>query len=98
MVKNLPDNAGDLGDAGSIPGSGRFPGGGHSNPFQYSCLENPKDRGGWWTTVHRDTKNRIQVKQLGMHALYLHIQFLEHFPNKLFFRVKFGMRICSRKC
>ena len=40
VVKNLPDNAGDLGDAGSIPGSGRFPGGGHSNPLQCSCLNN----------------------------------------------------------
>ena len=41
MVKNLPANAGDLRDAGSIPGLGRSPGGGHGNPLQYSCLENP---------------------------------------------------------
>ena len=41
MVKNLPANAGDTGDAGLIPGSGRSPGGGHGNPLQYSCLENP---------------------------------------------------------
>ena len=45
VVKNLPGNAGDIRDRGSISGLGRFPGGGHSNPLQYSCLENPMDRG-----------------------------------------------------
>ena len=45
VVKNLPANAGDIRDAGSIPGSGRSLGGGHSNPLQYSCLENPVDSG-----------------------------------------------------
>ena len=49
MVKNLPANAGDV---GLIPGLGRFPGGGHGNPLQYSCLENPMDRGAWQATVH----------------------------------------------
>ena len=44
VVKNLPANAGDVRDMGSIPGSGRFPEGGHGNPLQYSCLENPMDR------------------------------------------------------
>ena len=52
VVKNLPANAGDIRDSGSIPGSGRFPGEGHGNPLQYSCLENPMDRGAWWATVH----------------------------------------------
>ena len=52
-VKNPSANAGDTGDPESIPGSGRSPGGGHSNPLQYSCLENPMDRGVWWATVHR---------------------------------------------
>ena len=47
MVKNPPTNAGDAGDVGSIPGSGRSPGGGNGNPLQYSCLENPTDRGAW---------------------------------------------------
>ena len=42
----------NAGDTGSIPGSGRSPGGGHGNPLQYSCLENPMDRGAWWATVH----------------------------------------------
>ena len=52
VVKNLHANAGDIKDAGSIPGSGRSPEGGHGNPLQYSCLENPMDRGSWWATVH----------------------------------------------
>ena len=49
MVKNPPANAGDM---GLIPGLGRSPGEGNGNPFQYSCLENPMDRGAWWATVH----------------------------------------------
>ena len=49
MVKNISANAGDL---GSVPGLGRFPGEGNGNPFQYSCLGNPKDRGTWRTIVH----------------------------------------------
>ena len=48
VIKNLPANAGDIRDVGSIPRLGRSPGGGHDNPLQYSCLENPIDRGGWW--------------------------------------------------
>ena len=55
VVKNLPANAGDIRDAGLIPGSGRSPGGGHGSPLQYSCLENPLDRGPWWAMVHRIT-------------------------------------------
>ena len=53
VVKKLPAHAGDIRDVGSIPGSGRSPGGGHGNPQQYSCLENPVDGGAWWATVHR---------------------------------------------
>ena len=52
MVKNLSANAGDVRDTGLIPGWGRSPGGGHGNPLQYSCLENPVDRGAWRATVH----------------------------------------------
>ena len=48
VVKNPPANAGDVRDTGSVPGSGRYPGGGHGNPLQYSCLENSMDRGAWW--------------------------------------------------
>ena len=57
MVKNPPANAGDIRDMGSTPRSGRSPGGGHSNPLQYSCLENPMDRGAWQATVHRVTQS-----------------------------------------
>ena len=58
VVKNLSASAGDVRDIGSIPGSGRFPGGGHGNPLQYSCLENPTDRGAWRSTVHVVTESR----------------------------------------
>ena len=52
LLKNLLANAGDIRDKGSIPGSGRSPGGGHGNPLQYSCLENRMDRGSWEATVY----------------------------------------------
>ena len=52
MVNYPPANARDVRDSVSIPESGRFPGGGHGNPLQFSCLENPMDRGAWWATVH----------------------------------------------
>ena len=52
VVRHLPANTEDTGDVGSIPGSGRSSRGGTSNPLQYSCLENPMDRGAWWPTVH----------------------------------------------
>ena len=58
VVKNPPDKAGNIRDAGYIPGLGRSPGGRHGNPLQYSCLENPIDRGGWWAIVHRVAKNQ----------------------------------------
>ena len=57
VVKNPPTNAGDARDVGSIPGSGRSPGGGYGSPLQYSCLENSMDRGTWLTTVHEVAKN-----------------------------------------
>ena len=56
MVKNRPANAGDIRDTGSIPGLGRSPGGENGNPLQYSCLENPMDRGDCQTAVHRVIK------------------------------------------
>ena len=62
MVKNPPHSVGDVRDEGSIPKLGRSPGGGHGNSLQYSCLENPKDRGVWWSTVHRVTKSLTQLK------------------------------------
>ena len=51
-------------DLGSIPGSGRSSGGGHGNPLQYACLENPLDKGAWWATVHKVAKSQIWLKQL----------------------------------
>ena len=68
MVKNPPANTGYAKDAGSIPGSGRSPGGGHDNPFQYSCLENPTDRRPWQATVYGVVKSQTQLKQLRTHA------------------------------
>ena len=62
VVKNLSANAGDVRDAGSIPGSGRSPGGKHDNPLQYSCLENPTDREVWGDMVHRVAKSWTQLK------------------------------------
>ena len=58
VVKNRPANAGDVREVGLILGSGRSPGGGHGNPLQYSCLENPMDRGAWQATVHRVAKSQ----------------------------------------
>ena len=58
MVKSPPANAGDVRDAGLTPGLGRSPGGGHGNPLQYSCMENPKDREAWWATVHGITTSQ----------------------------------------
>ena len=55
-------NAGDTGDMYSISGSGRSPGEGDGNPLQYSCLENPMDRGGWWATVHEVAKSQTRLK------------------------------------
>ena len=60
--KELPANAGDVRDLDSIPGSARSPGGGHGNPLQYSCLENPMDRGAWRATVHRVTMSQTPQK------------------------------------
>ena len=59
MVKNSPANAGDIREKGSIPGWGRSPGGGHGNPLQNSCLENPVDRGAWQAAVHGVAKSQI---------------------------------------
>ena len=62
------ESAGNTEDAGSIPGAGRFPAGGHGNSFQYSCLENPTDRGAWRTTAHGITQSRSWLMQLSTHA------------------------------
>ena len=61
VIKNLPASAGDAGDVGSTPESGRSPGGRNGNPLQYSCQENPMDRGALWATVHEITKHWTQL-------------------------------------
>ena len=67
-VKNLPASAGDKTDQGSIPGSGRSPGGGHGNTLQHSCLENPRDRGAWQAVAHGVTKSQTRLKRLSTRA------------------------------
>ena len=62
VVKNHPANTEDVIDAGLIPGLGKFPEGGHGNPFQYSCLENPMDRGAWRAMVRRVAKSQIRLR------------------------------------
>ena len=67
----MPASAGDRRDVGLIPGSGRSPGGGHGNPLQDSCLENPMDRGAWRATVQRVTKSQTRWKWLSTHSMVL---------------------------
>ena len=69
MVKNPPAS---VGDTGSVPRSGRSPGGGNGNPLQDSCLRNPMDRGAWWATVHGVAKGRTQ---LGVNAHTLNLNY-----------------------
>ena len=64
VVKNLPANTGDIRDMGLIPGLGRSPGGGHGNPLQDSCLENPMDRGAGWAPVYGGAKSQTRLKRL----------------------------------
>ena len=71
VVKNLPANAGDIRTKGSTPGLRRSPGGGHGNPLQYSCLENPMDGGAWQPTVCGLKKSRTWLKWLSRHAFTL---------------------------
>ena len=73
MRKESAFNGLDAGDAGSVPGLGRSSAGGHCNPFQYSCLKNPMDRGAWWATVHRVAKSQTQLKLLSTQNTTEHI-------------------------
>ena len=75
VVKNPPASAGDERDEGLIPGSGKSPGGGSSNPLQHSCLKNPMDRGAWWAAVHEVTKSWIWLS-VHAHNLWLRQQHL----------------------
>ena len=76
VVRTPPDSTGDIRDVGSILGLGRSPRAGHGNPLQYSCLENPVDRGAWWATVHRVTKGQTWLKRLSTHLCTQN-----HYPN-----------------
>ena len=67
MVKNPPNNAGDITGMGSILGLGRASGEGNGNPLQYSCLKNPMNREVWQATVHRVAKSQTRLEQLNTH-------------------------------
>ena len=85
MIKNLPANTGDVRDMGSFSRLIRSPGGGSGNLLQYSCLENPMGKGAWQATVHKVTKNQIQLKP---HSTHTCMQFCG--CNKYYFKwVKF---------
>ena len=82
VVKNLPANAGHEG-RGFLSGSGRFPAGGHSSPLQYSCLEDPMDRGAWRSAVHRVTESDVTEATKQRQHIYLLILFQIIFPYTL---------------
>ena len=95
--KELPANTGDVRDVGLIPGSGRSSAGGHGNPLQYSCLENPTDRGAWWATVHGVTKSQTWLKRLSTHKQ----QVWPHVPERYPFNVVgqlFSLDKSSQRC
>ena len=88
MVKKPPPNAGDIRDVGLIPGLGRSSGGGHGNPLQYSCLENPMDRAAWQATVHRVTESDMTERTEHTHKQLITVE-LHHDPPKFkFIRTK----------
>ena len=72
VVKNPPASAGDISEVGSIPGLGRSARGGNGNPPQYSCLENPRDRGAWWAPVYGVAQSRTRLTQLSSSSSSLH--------------------------
>ena len=90
-VKNPPPNEGDVRDPGSILESGRSPGREHGNPLQYSCLENPMDRGAWRATVHGVAKNWTPLKRLSAHTenIFLFLPFYFFFLS--FFTLEIGI-------
>ena len=95
VVKNLPANAEDIGDVGSVPGSRRSLGVGNSNQLQYSCLENSMDRGVWWATVHRLQRVRRDWAHAHIHrAIYLCF----HSPDILFFQCQSKLILLKRNC
>ena len=83
LVKNLPANAGDIRDLGSIPGSKRSPGGGHDNQPWYSCLENLLDRGAWRATVQSVAKSRTRLRRISTHTQIYGVNFLYSFVYRM---------------
>ena len=79
MVENPAANGGEARDTGLIPESGRSPGGGHGTSLQYSCLENPMNRGTLPAIVHRVAKSQIRLKRVSMHAQNINILFSPYF-------------------
>ena len=71
MAQRLKTSACNVGDLGSIPGSGRYPGEGNGNPLQYSCLETPMDGGAWWATVHGEAKTRTRLSDFTDSLYYM---------------------------
>ena len=92
MAKNPSTIVGDKRDAGSIPELKRSPGGGNGKPLQYSCLENPRDRGAWWATVHRAANSCTRLKQVSMHT---HTG-TEH--REMFMNAFHALCICAQLC
>ena len=84
MVENPPINAGDAGDQGSVPRSGRSPGVGNGNSLQYSFLENSMDRGVWWVTDHRIAKSQIQL------STHMHNDNNSHYWKELSHRISWA--------
>ena len=80
MTESPPANPGDFRDVSSISESGTSPGARNGNPFQYSCLGNPMDRGAWQPMVHRVAKSHTRLKYLSSHAQYVKIT---HFKNNM---------------
>ena len=96
VVKNMPANAGHVRDLGSILGLGRYPGVGKGNPLQYSCLENPMDRGAWQGVVHGVTKHWTQLKWLSTHVtIHLILCLLKWYKCNLLKIISFNIiKIC----
>jgi len=98
VLKNRAASAGDVGDAGSIPGVGRSPGGEHDNPPQYSCLENPMNRGTWWATVHGVAEHRTRLSDLAhTHRTVRTLKSASRKPQTLAFFFFFPLRRCKNR-
>ena len=97
MIKDPPANAESMRDAGLIPGLGSFPGGGHGNPLQYSCLENPMDRGPWQATIQETAKRQTREKQLNTYATP-NKRFSENMISRQQRRSRAGLSLVSSLC